>query len=411
MNAASMPPSPAAVPKPLKGTIVLDFSRLLPGAYCTWLLASLGAHVIKIEQPGLGDYQRTLGVQADDRGSAVFQMVNRGKTSLGLDLKNPQSAPVLDRLIAQADILVESFRPGVAKRLGIDFQQRLTERPSLVCLSISGYGSNSPLRSVAAHDINYIAQSGALLRQLDAGGGLPEIPFVDLIGGGLVPALSAIALLLRAKLTGVGGIADSSLADALPLLPNEVLATAMLGLPETAIEDAPFSGAAPFYSLYPLQDGYVAVGAVEERFWSEFCRLMEVDASARAGSAEDLRALRQNIAEKFLPMTRAEVGALFEGTDTCVTLVDSYSDMLSSPHARVRQFVKPPAAGERMPALASPFVHDGNRQFSTGPAPLLGEQSPAILAELGFTAAEIASLEADGVVATASGAEAGDLPA
>lgn len=376
--------TPNARPLPLAGVKIADFSRLLPGAYCTWLLANLGADVIKIEEPGRGDYQRDLGLQADDRGSAMFQHVNKGKRSLALNLKDPVTRPILERLIATSDVIVESFRPGVAKRLGLDFDRIVEGRPEVVCASISGYGANSPLRNVAAHDINYIAFSGALARPLKNGDGIPELPLVDLVGGGLVPALSILSLLFRARATGQGGVVDAGMADAIPIWPNDVLSAALLGLPEPDRATSPYSGSAANYSAYALKDGHVVVGAVEPQFWAEFCRIMEI------GNADDPD-LRKLIKQRFASMTRAQVDELFAGSDTCVSLVNSYEQMLESDHARVREFVRPAREPEAFPTIASPFLHDGERLFAEGPAPILGEQTREVLAELGFSDVETAS--------------------
>jgi crotonobetainyl-CoA:carnitine CoA-transferase CaiB-like acyl-CoA transferase len=387
----------AATAKPLAGVRVLDFSRLLPGAYCTWLLAALGADVIKLEQPGKGDYQREIGVQAGTRGSALFQLVNQGKRSIGIDLKSPAAAGVVAGLVAGADVLVESFRPGVARRLGIDFEALKTKRPALICVSINGFGANSPLRLQAAHDINYLALSGLMSRQLRAGEGVPDIPLVDLVGGGLFPALSTLALLNRARLTGVGGVVDASLADAMCLLPYEALATVLLGLPEPNKAESEFAGRAANYGVYDLQDGYVAVGAVEDGFWSEFCRRMGLEPGACKDGLQN-PGLKADIARRFRAMSRTEVRDLFAGADACVTVVQSYAEMLTSEHATARQFVASAPEPGAMPRLASPFFHDGRREFVEGATPLLGEHTAQILADIGYAPSQIEALTAESVV-------------
>ena len=386
--------------KPLAGTRVVDFSRLLPGAYCTWILASLGAEVIKVEQPGKGDYQRNIGLSMGRRGSALFQMVNQGKRSMGLDLKKPYARPLLAKLLNSADIVVESFRPGVTQRLGIDLEALRAERPAVVCVSINGFGASSPLRLFAAHDLNYLALSGLMHRQLHAGEGIADVPFVDLFGG-LIAAFSALALLYRARLTGVGGIADAALADALPLLPYEVLATALSGMPEPRKEDSPFAGAAANYTVYTLRDGYVAVGAVEEEFWREFLKHMRLEFAPVTSEPRQSVALKQELTRRFAAMSRAEVEALFRGADACVTVVKTYHEVLASEHAGARQYVAAAPAPGNMPLLGSPFYLDGKREFAQGVAPLLGEHTAQILTELDCTPSEIAVLAASGVVAIA----------
>lgn len=390
----------AGAAHPLAGVRVVDFTRLLPGAYCTWLLATLGADVVKVEQPGRGDYQREIGKSAGPRGSALFQLVNQGKRSLALDLKRAEATPVLERLLGSADIVVEGFRPGVAKRLGIDFDRLTTQRPELVCVSISGFGSNSPLRSLAAHDINYVALSGWLHRNVTSGDGIPEIPLADLVGGGIAPAMNAIALLLRARLTGVGGIVDGSLADAVPLLPTDVLALTLAGGPVPAKQQMEFSGTSPRYRVYELADGFIAVGAVEEQFWEEFRRLMDVDAAGKADPA-----LAAEIAARFREMKRGEAERMFAGTDTCVTVVRTLEEALNDQHAKAREFTMPAPSPGTMPRIGSPFFHDGHRQFAEGPAPLIGEHSRPILAELGIEPAGIDALLEQGVFACAADPE------
>lgn len=382
--------------RPLDGVRVVDFSRLLPGAYCSSLLAALGADVIKVEQPGSGDYQRDLGLQFGERGGAVFQLVNQGKRSIALDLKRPDARPVLTRLLEGADVIIESFRPGVAGRLGIDPETLRAKRPSLVCVSISGFGSDTPLAQTAAHDINYLALSGLLNRQLQAGEGIPEVPLADLVGGGLMPALNILALLIRVRTTGIGGRIDAGLADGVPLLPHEMMACAVAGLPEPRREEAEFSGEGPDYTTYRLRDGYVAVGAVEEKFWEEFCRRLDL---ADADRTANPPALKRRIAARFGGMTRSEAEALFQGADACVTVVQTYGEALRSDHARARQFLGEPAAVGSMPRLGSPFFFDGRRAFVGGAAPKLGEQSLEILQELGYSADEAAALAAGGASA------------
>jgi crotonobetainyl-CoA:carnitine CoA-transferase CaiB-like acyl-CoA transferase len=387
-----------AAPKPLAGIRVVDFTRLLPGDYCTWLLATLGADVIKVEDPGRGDYQRDFGLPGGPRGSAVYQLVNQGKRSMVLDMKSPAAKPVLEALLDSADVVVESFRPGVAKRLGIDFEALRRARPQLVCQSINGYGSNSPLRLTAAHDINYLAFSGLTNRLVQAGERIPEMPLVDLIGGGLLPAMSILALLFRSRTAGSGGVADTALADAFPLMPWEILAGAMLGAPEPPMGETFFSGAAPNYEVYALRDGHVAVGAVEDQFWRELLRRLGIDFVPSDAPPDQLAAVKARLTSVFAGMTRAEVASRFAGADACVTVVQSYAEMLASGHADARQYTRSPAAPGAMPQLGSPFFHDGAREFARGVAPLQGEHTTAVLADLGFDGPAIAALLAAGAV-------------
>jgi len=257
---------------PLAGTRVLDLTRLLPGNYCTWLLGALGAEVIKVEDPGAGDYMRTIGVQVDGQ-SSTHHLVNRNKRSIVIDLKSDAGREVLLQLVDTADVLVESFRPGVLARLGVAPEVLRERRSALVVASISGYGAEGPMSQEAAHDLNALAFSGFLERLVGPGDGLPvalTMPLADLIGGSLVPVIGVLGLLMRAKQTGEGGWLDASLADGVALLPSVEVADVLAGQPLSPRGTAEFEGR-PFYRTYRLRDGMVAVGAVEPRFWRELC--------------------------------------------------------------------------------------------------------------------------------------------
>lgn len=376
---------PRTRPRPiLDGVRVVDFTRLLPGGYCTWLLATLGADVIKVEQPGKGDYQREYGFEAGPRGTAMFQLVNQGKRSIALDLKAPEAKPALEALLASADVVVEGFRPGVAKRLGIDFDDMLARRPELVCVSISGFGASSPLRDRAAHDINYLAFSGVLHRLVESGEGIPEIPLADLVGGGLMSALNVLALLLRSRQTGQGGIADMALVDGVPLLPTDFTSANMVGMIVPPKSDLELSGHAPHYRVYALKDGHVAVGALEDPFWARLCERLGMPEHAALQRPQRSREIGELLARKFAAMTRHEAEAIFGTEDACVSLVLSPAEMLSSPHAVARQFTADAPADDAIPRLGSPFFFDGARQFVDGAAPFPGQDGDAILRELGL---------------------------
>lgn len=368
----------------LEGVRVVDFTRLLPGGYCTWLLATLGADVIKVEQPGNGDYQREYGFEAGPRGTAMFQLVNQGKRSITLDLKDPQAKPALDALLASADVVVEGFRPGVARRLGIDFAEMLARRPELVCVSISGFGTSSPLRDRAAHDINYLAFSGVLHRLIESGEGIPEIPLADIIGGGLMPALNVLALLLRSRQTGRGGIADMALVDGVPLLPTDFTSANMVGMTVPPMSELELSGYAPHYRVYALKDGHVAVGALEDQFWARLCERLGLAEYAALPRPQRGAEVGELLSRKFAAMTRDEVEGMFAAEDACVSLVLTPAEMLSSPHAQQRQYTATAPADDAIPRIGSPFFFDGGRQFIDGPAPFPGQDSDAILRELGL---------------------------
>ena len=264
--------SDTSTSRPLGGVRVIDLTRLLPGDYCTFLFAMLGADVVKIEDPGAGDYMRSFGVQVEGQ-SAIHHMVNRSKRSIVIDLKVDDGRALLRTLVGQADVLVESFRPGVLGRLGLTPEVLRSIRPSLVTVSLSGYGSNSTMKLTAGHDINYMALTGLLDRtgSPTSNPTISPVQFADLIGGSLLPAIGALALLIQAQQSGRGAHLDSGIAEAIALLPNILIADALAGVPAPGRGESDWGGRLACWNIYPLRDGHVAVGAVEPVFWAALC--------------------------------------------------------------------------------------------------------------------------------------------
>ena len=302
--------------RPLDGTRVLDLTRLLPGAYATLLLADLGAEVIKIEDPRGGDTMRALG-------PAYFDALNRGKRSVVLDLRAEGSRPVLDALLETADVVVDSFRPSTASRLRVDAATLRADRPRLVCASMIGFPRRSDRAEQAAHDINYQSLAGLLTPPRTPG------PLVADIGAAMQTAIAILAALVERQRTGIGAAVDVPLADA---------ARAWALFPTTG----DFESAC--YTLYETADRqWLAVGALEEKFWRAFCdRLGRPDfiPLQHAREFESIRALMRT-------KTRHEWLAIFEGVDTCLTpVLDRQSGAKASAE-------RPNAFAERSPALGA----------------------------------------------------------
>lgn len=267
-------------PAPLAGLRVLDLTRLLPGPVATLHLADLGAEVIKIEGPGeAGDYARSMNPGASVANSAgensyFFRLANRNKRGLRLDLKRPEGVEVFLRLARAADVIVESFRPGVVDKLGVGYEAVRNLNPRLVYCAITGYGQTGPWRDRAGHDLNYIATAG-VLDQIGAAGGPPAIPnfqIGDLLGGALTAVMGILAAVIGAKATGQGRYVDVAMTDAVfAHAYTPLLAMLCHGRPVPRGEDA-LSGGAPGYSLYGTMDGrHMAVAALEPKFWRLFC--------------------------------------------------------------------------------------------------------------------------------------------
>eukprot|EP01084_Bolivina_argentea_P289252 496652_1 len=309
----------------LKGIRVLDLTRLLPGPYATQILADLGAEVIKIEEPKKGDYMRfgDPRTSCPDGTSITFHSINRGKKSVSLNLKTPSDKIKLDKLLATADVLIESFRPGVLKKLGFAPQDLLQKYPSLIICCISGYGQNGPKKLRAGHDINYISKAGLL--GLSKHPSLPPAQIADLCGGAYPAALQIIASLYYRKVNGnKGNIIDVSMTDcsyALGVLPQTLVKN--FNIP---MSDGQFTlnGRFPCYNVYPCKDGYISVGANEAKFWKTFC--LEILNAKHLISKQYVQnkqrdKVMQEITNIFMSKTCKEWEPIINGADCCVEII------------------------------------------------------------------------------------------
>jgi crotonobetainyl-CoA:carnitine CoA-transferase CaiB-like acyl-CoA transferase len=295
---------------PLLGIRVLDLTRLLPGAYATQLLADRGAEVIKIEDPRGGDSMRTIGAR-------YFEAVNRGKRSVALDLRAPGAMAIFEALVATADVVVDSFRPATAKRLRVDAETLRAKHSRLVCASLIGFPRGSAHETAAAHDINYESLAG-LIRPPQLPG-----PLVADIGGAMQMTIAILAALVERQRTGVGSTIDIALSEA-------------------AREWATFPSTSEFesacYTLYETADGgWLALGALEDKFWRAFCDTLGRPDFVPLQHAREFEAVRAVIRSR----TQAEWLKLFEGVDTCLTPV------------MTRSGTKREASAERAPALGA----------------------------------------------------------
>lgn len=353
---------------PLEGVRVLDLSRLLPGPFCTQLLVDLGADVVKVEDAEGGDYLRWTPPLLDDGTSVLFHCLNRGKKSVSLDLKSEAGKAGLRKLLATADVLVESFRPGVMEKLGFSPASLLAEFPRLVVCSISGYGQRGPLRLRAGHDINYVARAGAYAL-MKAPTVLP-VQVADLAGGAWPAAMQICAALVGRAKTGQGRVIDVSMKDGVVGLLSMMLARTLVGDDIDGGKDL-LVGAVPCYGVYASKDGFVSVGSLEPKFWSAFC-----DAIARP----DLRdqsfdeAARAAVTTTLAQKTTAEWVAVFSAHDCCVEPVLSTAEALRE--ARVVDVAIESADGPRVYGFANLGV---DAPGNAGRAPKLGEHNDELL--------------------------------
>jgi crotonobetainyl-CoA:carnitine CoA-transferase CaiB-like acyl-CoA transferase len=310
--------------RPLDGITILDLTRLLPGAAATMLLANFGAEVIKIEEPG-GDYARSMPPLVDGEG-AVFRATNRGKKSITLDLKSADGKAAFEHLAAQADVLIEGFRPGVMKRLGLDYEALRALNERLIYVSLTGCGQTGPYAAMAGHDINYIALGGLL----DITGAIPGAQIADLAGGSLQAVIGILLALAARQKTGRGQFVDVSMLDGvtwLMALPLAVFAaTGEIPAPGATM----LTGRYACYHTYRAADGrWLAVGALEPKFWVALCGKVGCPEFIADQFAEGERqsAIIERLREIFGAKPAAEWLELFQGVDVCVTLVRNVAEV------------------------------------------------------------------------------------
>jgi len=362
---------------PLTGIRVLDLTRLLPGAYCTLLLANMGADVIKIEEPGAGDYMRWTPPLVDGQ-SALFNALNRNKRSVTINLKAGPGRDVLLSLVEKADILVEGNRPGVMHRLMLGWDVLHARNPRLVMCSITGYGQDGPYATRAGHDLNYMAIAGALGLNGERGG--PPVPLsvqvADIGGGGLQPAVAILGALVGVQRGGEGRWIDASMTD------GAVGWLAMLFAAREAGErvargDQRLAGRYACYRVYECKDGrYYSVGALEPKFWNTLCQALERPDLIEQQYAED-SSVQAAVEEIFRTRTRDQWEQKLSALDACCEPVLDLDEVASHPQIASRRILE---------------------QARQGSAPQLGEHTEEVLIEAGFDQARIEFLKSHNLI-------------
>lgn len=366
---------------PLAGVRVVDFSTLLPGPLCSLLLARAGAEVIKIERPDRGDEMRTYTPKFG-LDSVNFALLNGGKRSVALDLKK---APDLDQaiaLVASADVLLEQFRPGVMERLGLGYEAMSALNPRLVYCSITGWGQRGPLAEMAAHDLNYQAESGLLSLTAGADGApvLPNILAAD-IAGGAYPAMMNILLALRARdWDGHGRMIDVAMADNLFTFNYWGLGNGFSAGQWPRPSGDLVTGGTPRYQIYRTRDGkFLAAAPLEQKFWQNFLRVLK--APHLVDDERDPQCVRSAVAAIIGNRTAEEWRQRFEGADACVSVVKSLQEAVQSEHFVARGLFEHTVSdgkGNEIPTLPVP-IDASFQQSIAGPVPKLGEADPTSL--------------------------------
>lgn len=392
--------------QPFSGLRILDLTRLLPGAYCSLLFADLGAEVIKVEEPGRGDYARATPPYWGESGvGTYFLLLNRNKKSLALNLKAEAGKEVFRRLVRTADVVLEGFRPGVMDRLGLGWEALRALNPRLVYCALSGYGQDGPYRGLVGHDINYMGYAGALSVTGPRGGPplMPGVQVADLGGGALLAAFAIAAALLYRRETGQGQFVDASMTDGVvswmaPYLGPFFATGRVPGRGEERL-----NGGWPCYQVYEAADGrYLTLGALEPQFWANLCRLLGredlipfqyAEGEARDRVERELRAL-------FRTRPRDEWVRLLQTADVCVGPVATVDEVVRDPQFAARGLfaqVDHPRLGP-LPQVAFPVKLSVTPGRVRTPAPELGQHTDELLAELGYDAAARAALRRDGVI-------------
>jgi len=396
---------------PLAGLTVLDLSRLLPGPFCSLLLGDFGADVIKVEDTGMGDYIRWSppyyeGAE-ETSASALFLSLNRNKRSVRVNLKSEQGKRVLLRLARQADVLIESFRPGVLDRLGVGYERLREQNPGLVYCAISGYGQDGPGRDRSGHDINYLGLNGILGLTGERDG--PPVQaagqIADIGGGALMAAVGILVALRERERSGEGQLIDCSMFDGALSWLVLVAAEAFAAGRAPTRGELQLAGRFICYRPYECSDGYISLGALEPKFWQAWCG--GVGREDLVSSQFDAPGSEAHVAvtEIFKQRTREQWRVFASAHDCCLEPVLELDEVLDSELVRAREMVvaiEQPGVGRPVKQLGVPIkLSRTPGDPGRAPGPALGEHTDEVLAAAGFSEQEIASLHEAGAIAGA----------
>ena len=379
---------------PLQGTTVLEIAGIGPGPFCAMLLADMGADVIRVD--------RAQNVMGGDPESPPADVLNRGRRSVGIDLKSPEGVETLLALVERADVLMEGFRPGVTERLGIGPDDCFARNPELVYGRMTGWGQDGPYAQAAGHDINYISLAGAL-EPIGRRGEAP-VPPLNLVGdfggGGMFLAFGIVCALLEARQSGKGQVVDAAMVDGSAILTTMFHAFRAMGIWTDERGTNLLDTGAHFYDVYETSDGkYVSIGSIEPQFYAELLRLSglgEQDDLPHQMDREQWPAMKDRVAAIFRTKTRDEWCEIMEHTDVCFAPVLSLAEAPEHPHNVARgTFVEKHGVVQPTPA---PRFSRTTAEIQRPPAHA-GQHTDEVLADLGFEADRIAKLRESGAIA------------
>ncbi|WP_308302476.1 CaiB/BaiF CoA transferase family protein [Peribacillus deserti] len=377
---------------------ILDFSKLLPGPYATMMLADLGADILRVESPSLPDFIRELA-PFDGEDSAVHQHLNRSKKSISLDLKKPESADVVRKLVQEYDIVLEQFRPGVMERLGLGYESLKQANPKIIYCSLTGYGQTGPYHSRAGHDNNYLSIAG--VAGYSARENHPPVPagiqIADMAGGSLHSVIAILAAVIHREQSGVGQYIDLSMTDAAFAL-NAMFGPGFLAAGiEPKPERTELNGGT-FYDYYETKDGrYFSVGSLEPPFRKALCKALEIPhVFQQSGSTipEISRGFKQEVKQAFMKKTFDEWLVVFKDVEACVEPVLTFSEASDHPQLKARNMIVdvPKKDGTYQKQIASPFKSSVFRPEYKNAGGSRGANTIEVLQELGFDETQINEL-------------------
>ena len=397
------------MPTALQGIKVVDLSRMAPGPFCTMVLGDLGADVIRVEEPGGGRMARERADEVDEseaRRRAAFNALNRNKRSIALNLKDDAARRVLRELVADADVFVEGFRPGVVSRLGCDYETLRELNPRLIYCSLSGYGQDGPYSGLVGHDINYISVGGAL-GVIGPSGGAPVIPYniiADFAGGGLHAATAILAAIIARGHTGRGQYVDVAMSDGVAYM----MASMLSGYFSDGVVPSPgmmsLNGAAPYYNVYECRDGrYLSVGCIEPWFWAALCRALgREDLIPIQFDADRAEYIKGELRDIFLTKAREDWWRTLSAIDNiAVARVSGLDEAASDPQNLHRGMVIEAGDIDGRPVKQvgiGPKLSDTPGSVRSMGA-TVGQHTDEALSELGYSQERIAQLRKSGAVA------------
>ncbi|TKC20161.1 CaiB/BaiF CoA transferase family protein [Robertmurraya kyonggiensis] len=375
---------------PLEGIRVLDLTRLLPGPYASLMLADFGADVIKIEDPKVGDYARW-GEPKIHNYSAMFHSLNRNKRSMALDLKSENGKTIFLELVMTADVLIESFRPGVMERLNLGYEVLKSYNPKLIYCAITGYGQTGPLRDVPGHDINFLSYSGVLDLQKGSDGHPVTSPVQigDIGGGALMATVGILTAIIEAGKSGEGQFVDISMLDGTISWMQTTLPNYLATNERPVNGELLLSGGMACYEIYETRDKrFLSVGAIEPKFWINFCKVIgkaELISQLNA-SFEEQKRMKMEIQSAIEKKTLQEWVVLFQDVDACVSPVLTIAEMVEHPQILQRQMIEEVQDLNSLPIrhIANPIKLSRTPAIDFRNPPDLGEHNEEVLEELGI---------------------------